>query len=93
MQAREWWSRSETVHYRPGHFWLAEASDVREVRKIETRCTIDGVMFSPGDYLVRIGRHFDRGVCLQLSAHAQCVSHLAHLTFSIAQRTCFLSLM
>ena len=33
---------------------------MREVKKIETRCTIDGVMFNIGDYLVRIGRYFDR---------------------------------
>ena len=25
IQARERWSRSEEVHYRPGHFWLAQA--------------------------------------------------------------------
>ena len=31
-----------------------------EVRKIDKRCTIEGVMFSDGDYLVRIGRYFDR---------------------------------
>ena len=49
------------MHYRPGHFWLAQAPDVREVRRIDKRCTIDGVMFSVGDYLVRIGRYFDRG--------------------------------
>ena len=36
------------------------ASDVREVRRIEERCTIDGVMFSPGDFLVRIGTYYDR---------------------------------
>ena len=33
---------------------------MREVKKIETRGTIDGVMFNIGDYLVRIGRYFDR---------------------------------
>ena len=31
-----------------------------EVRKIEKRCTIEGVMFDRDDYLVRIGRYFDR---------------------------------
>ena len=29
-------------------------------RGIDKRCTIEGVMFSDGDYLVRIGRYFDR---------------------------------
>lgn len=59
-QARERWSTAEEVHYRPGHFWLAQAPDILEVRKINERCTIEGVMFSAGDYLVRIGRYFDR---------------------------------
>ena len=60
IQARERWSTSEEVHYRPGHFWLAQAPDVLELRQVATRCTIEGVMFSPGDFLVRIGRYFDR---------------------------------
>lgn len=30
------------------------------MKKIDKRCTIEGVLFSAGDYLVRIGRHFDR---------------------------------
>ena len=60
IQARERWSTSEEVHYRPGHFWLAQAPSVLEVRKVETRCTIEGVMFTRDDYLVRIGRYFDR---------------------------------
>ena len=60
IQARQQWSTSEEVHYRPGHFWLAQAPDVLEVTKITQRCTKEGVMFSAGDYLVRIGRYFDR---------------------------------
>ena len=60
IQAREQWSSTEEAHYRPGHFWLAQASAVLEVRCIDTRCTIEGVMFGIGDYLVRIGRYFDR---------------------------------
>ena len=60
IQARERWSTSEEVHYRPGHFWLAQAPEVLEVRKVEKRCTIESVMFSAGDFLVRIGRYFDR---------------------------------
>ena len=51
---------SEEVHYRPGHFWLAQAPDLLEVRRIEKRGTIEGVMFGISDYLVRIGRYFDR---------------------------------
>lgn len=30
------------------------------MRRIDKRGTIDGTMFSAGDYLVRVGRHFDR---------------------------------
>lgn len=60
IQARERWSTSEEVHYRPGHFWLAQAPKVLEVCKVEKRCTIESVMFSAGDFLVRIGRYFDR---------------------------------
>lgn len=60
MQAREAWSTSEEVHYRPGHFWLAQAPDVLEVRQIKQRCSIEGTLFTTGDFLVRIGRHFDR---------------------------------
>ena len=59
------------MHYRPGHFWLAQAPDVREVRRIDKRCTIDGVMFSVGDYLVRIGRYFDRGACQRRGSAAR----------------------
>jgi hypothetical protein len=55
IQARERWSTSEEVHNRPGHFWLAQAPDVLEVRRIDRRRTIEGVMFGVGDYLVRIG--------------------------------------
>ena len=60
IQARERWSTSEEVHLRPGHFWLAQLPLEREVRKIEKRTTIEGVIFHPGDYLIRIGRYFDR---------------------------------
>jgi len=38
----------------------AQAPDVLEVRRINKRCTIEGVMFGDGDYLIRIGRYFDR---------------------------------
>ncbi|KAL3919436.1 MAG: hypothetical protein SGPRY_005631, partial [Prymnesium sp.] len=38
----------------------AVAPAVLDVRKIPNRCTIEGVMFGAGDYLVRIGTHFDR---------------------------------
>ena len=60
IQARERWSTSEEVHLRPGHFWLAQLPLEREVRKIEKRTTIEGVIFHPGNYLIRIGRYFDR---------------------------------
>ena len=60
IQARQRWSTSEVVHYRPGHFWLAQASDVREVRRVTKRESHGGQTFAPGDYLVRIGRYFDR---------------------------------
>lgn len=60
IQAREGWTISDDVHYRPGHFWIAQAPDVLDVRRIDSRCSIDGTAFSPGDYLVRIGRYFDR---------------------------------
>lgn len=60
IQAREQWSTSEDIHYRPGHYWLAQAPSILEVKRIDQRVTIKGTMFSPGDYLVRIGRYFDR---------------------------------
>ena len=60
IQARERWSTKEVVHYRPGHFWLAQASDVLEVRRVTKRETHGGQPFAVGDYLVRIGRYFDR---------------------------------
>mmetsp|Transcript_23315 Transcript_23315/g.57868 ORF Transcript_23315/g.57868 Transcript_23315/m.57868 type:complete len:212 (+) Transcript_23315:749-1384(+) len=60
IQARERWSTSDDMLYRPGHYWLAQAPEVLDVRKIDSRCTIEGTMFSPGDYLIRIGRYFDR---------------------------------
>lgn len=60
IQAREAWSLSDDTHYRPGHFWLAQAPHMLEVRQIDTRCSIEGTTFSPGDFLIRIGRYFDR---------------------------------
>lgn len=60
IQARERWSLKEDSLYRPGHFWVAQAPDVREVRRITKRETICGQPFHPGDYMIRIGRYFDR---------------------------------
>ena len=60
VQARERWSLSEDLLYRPGHYWVAESPDVLEVREIAKRETIQGQPFSPGDYMIRIGRYFDR---------------------------------
>ena len=60
MQARERWSIEEDMLYRPGHYWVAQAPDVLEVRKLENRETINGQPFSKGDYMVRIGRYFDK---------------------------------
>ena len=39
---------------------MAQAPDVLEVRKILKRETINGQPFHPGDYVIRIGRYFDR---------------------------------
>lgn len=60
VQARQRWSISEDLLYRPGHFWVAQAPDVLQVRKITKRETISGQPFSPGDYLIHIGRYFER---------------------------------
>ena len=60
IQARERWSTSEQVHVRPGHSWYAQAPDPLDVRKITKRETIAGQPFHPGDYVIRIGRYFDR---------------------------------
>lgn len=60
IQAREQWSISDDVLYRPGHFWLAQAPDDLEVRRITKRETINGQHFHPGDYLVRVERYFER---------------------------------
>ena len=35
IQARERWSTTEEVHYRPGHYWVAQAPDVLEVGELE----------------------------------------------------------
>ncbi|KAL1512060.1 hypothetical protein AB1Y20_005333 [Prymnesium parvum] len=63
VQARERWSISEDLIYRPGHHWLAQAPDMLEVRKITKRETINGQSFNVGDYMIRIGRYFDRDAC------------------------------
>ena len=42
------------MHARRGH------TPLLPVTTAQGRCTIEQVMFSPGDYLVRIGRYFDR---------------------------------
>ena len=51
IQARERWSTKEDVLYRPGHFWVAQASDVLDVRKITKRETISGQPFHAGEYV------------------------------------------
>jgi len=60
IQARERWSTTEDVHVRPGHFWVAQAGDVLNVRKITKRETIGGQPFHPNEYCITIGRYFDR---------------------------------
>lgn len=60
IQAREQWSVSDDLLYRPGHFWVAQAPDVLEIRKISKRETINSQPFNPGDYAIRIGRYFER---------------------------------
>lgn len=62
VQARERWSLHEDVLYRPGHFWVAQAPQELDVRKITKRETINGQPFKPGDFVIRIGRYFDRDV-------------------------------
>ena len=37
-----------------------QSLDVVEVRKITVRTTISGQPFSAGDFMIRIGRYFDR---------------------------------
>ena len=46
VQARERWSLSEDLLYRPGHYWVAESPDVLEVREIAKHETIQGQPFS-----------------------------------------------
>jgi hypothetical protein len=60
VQAREQWSTQEDEHLRTGHYWLAQAGEVPGVTRISKRQTIGATMFSEGDYMVRVGRYFDR---------------------------------
>ena len=47
---------------RPGHFWVAQAPSNYRVEQAEKRMSIGGTVFSKGDFIVRIGRYFDRDV-------------------------------
>ena len=61
VQAREAWSLAEDALYRPGHFWIAQASDVVKPRRVTARReTVAGQPFNAGDYVITIGRYFDR---------------------------------
>eukprot|EP00965_Chrysotila_dentata_P193216 6175616-Pleurochrysis_carterae.AAC.1 len=62
VQARADWSSSEEVHYRPGHFWLAQAPPESEflVERVHRRSTADGTAYSSGDFKIKVGRYFDR---------------------------------
>ena len=60
VQARERWSLKEDLLYRPGHYWLAQKDALEVVRSVTKRETINGTSFSPGDYVIRVGRYFDR---------------------------------
>ena len=62
VQARERWSTAEEQHLRPGHFWVAQAPSNYRVEAVDKRMSIAGTVFSAGDYIVRIGRYFDRDV-------------------------------
>ena len=62
VQARELWSTAEAVHVRPGHFWVAQAPSNYRVEAVDKRMSIAGTVFSPGDFIVRVGRYFDRDV-------------------------------
>ena len=62
LQAREQWSASESVHLRPGYFWVAQAGSNFRIEVADKRMTIGGTVFSKGDLIIRIGRYFDRDV-------------------------------
>ena len=62
VQAREQWSLAEAVHLRPGHFWVAQAPSNYRLEAVEKRMSIGGSVFSKGDFILRVGRYFDRDV-------------------------------
>ena len=64
VQARERWSTSENIHFRPGHYWLARTVDAGDgtciVKKVDKRReTINGNLFTQGDYVIAV-EWFDR---------------------------------
>ena len=66
VQARERWSTSEHVHFRPGHYWLARTVDAGNgtciIKKVDKRReTINGNLFTQGDYAIAV-KWFDRSV-------------------------------
>ena len=55
-QARERWSTTEDVHFRPGHYWLARTVDAGDgtciIKRVDKRReTINGNLFTNGDYV------------------------------------------
>ena len=62
VQAREAWDiADQEASYRPGHFWIAQASqDVKARRVTARRESVAGQPFTAGDYVITIGRYFDR---------------------------------
>ena len=58
LQPRATAGREATAALQEAQLLRAQHSAAQ--RGVEKRCTIEGVMFDRGDYLVRIGRYFDR---------------------------------
>ena len=64
VQTRERWSTTESIHFRPGHYWLARTVDAGDgtciVKRVDKqRETINGNLFTKGDYVISV-EWFDR---------------------------------
>ena len=62
VQARERWSTAEALHERPGHFWVAQTASNFKIEVAARRMTLGGTIFAEGDFIIRVGRYFDRDV-------------------------------
>ena len=64
VQARELWSTEESIHLRPGHYWVLELGDAGQgspiLKTFEKRETYRGIRFDPGESAIVVKHWLNR---------------------------------